>query len=429
MITYGEVFGRNIIEVVTTDDALKNPKLLVWDGAQSRIGPSLKRTFRPNHDRTYYPPELHPSIWRAMRFPSSIANYISTRKLFEEICSVITKFTLLGDNLTRIATNCVLASWFADCTITPVCLAITGLRSTQGSQLFRLLSGFYYHSLLLGDCSLLNLSGIPMEFHPSLFIEYYQSSSQTENLLRALNHQGYVARKGQLIQFSCSRVVCGYTGLNSGLDGASRIDVPVAPTVEGLPIIDRQRLEQIANEFQPQLLMYRLKNHTKVATSEFDVPGFLSPVREVARTLGACVPNERELQQDIRDFLNGSNEEAKADSSINLDAAVVEALLSFCHREDGLGRIFIGELTRLVNSLLEQRGELWKVQPRAVGHRLKLLGLTTTRLDQTGRGILLNDAIQARIHSLADDYLIQQDKVAQCQYCKFQADGEPNHDE
>src|SRR5271169_4640276 len=70
-----------------------------------------------------------------------------------------------------------------------------------------------------------------------------------------------------------------------------------------LPILDQRVQQQIAEEFQPKLLMYRLVNYRRASVSELDVSDFTSPVRDLARCLGASVPDEPELQGEIAPLL------------------------------------------------------------------------------------------------------------------------------
>jgi hypothetical protein len=85
---------------------------------------------------------------------------------------------------------------------------------------------------------------------------------------------------------------------------------------------------------------------------------------------------------------------------MNLNAIVLEVLLSFCHQE-GKSCLRVAEVALAVNSLLEEMGEMLKLSPKAVGGKLKSLGFYTKRMDAMGRGLLLTDAVRNLIHRLA----------------------------
>jgi hypothetical protein len=407
--TFGEVFAEFMIELVANDTSPKGVDLLCWDGTQAHIQsrveliPALGSKFKP---RAFDSPDLDSSIRRAIRIPTHAAAYDSSRALFSDLCSLVIRFTDLPEKHVQLASHAILASWFSECTAVPIWLSIVGPRSSRGSQLFRLLSCLYRRPLVLGEMSLSRFYSLPMDLCPSLFIERYEYSREVDRFLRATNAQdAYVPRKGRLATLSGPRVICSEEPFYDSALGGGGIDIPITPAHQPLPILDKPNQQQIANDFQPKLLMYRLRNHRRVVESKYDVPEFLSPVRELARCLGACVPDEPELQRGIGSLLGELNEELEADRAIDLNAAVVEAMLCFCH---GKARQFarVAEITNAVNAILERSGELLELKPRTIGYKLKALGLTTKRLDAAGRGMPLLRATRALIHRLARDYAV-----------------------
>lgn len=69
----------------------------------------------------------------------------------------------------------------------------------------------------------------------------------------------------------------------------------------------------------------------------------------------------------------------------------------------------------------EQRApEPLVMKNRAVGHKLRALGIATERLDAAGRGIPLLDAVRQRVHKLAGEYNVPGPGNSQesCQYCR-----------
>jgi hypothetical protein len=417
--TFGEVLPQCMIELVASDTSQRGFDLLLWNGTEAHLGSRVSVDAEPGSDlkpRVFDPPDIDSTIWRAIRFPTHAAPYESTQVLFTDLCSVVRKYTDLPDRLVRLVSHSVLASWFSDCTAVPVCLSIVGPRSSRGSQLFRLLSCLYRRPLLLGDMSVARLYSFPLELRPSLFLERYEFSRQVDKLLCALNIQGaYVPHKGKLVNLSAARVVCSEEPHNDGAVG-SEINIPVTPAHQPLPIMDRFVQEHIAEEFQPKLLMYRLKNYRQVVKSEYDVQYFVPPVRELARCLGACVPDESELREEIGLLLREQNNDVQTDLSTDLNSFVLEVMLTFCH-DDKKESVYVGEITTRVNELLEKRGELLDLKPRTIGHKLRALGLATKRIDAAGRGIFLYK-VRRRIHKLARDYVVPGYGVPLCKECE-----------
>jgi hypothetical protein len=409
--TFGETFPKFMIELVAADAPNGSFNLLLWDGAQAHITDSI--ALRPGPGsvfkaRTLEPPDVDFTIRRAMRFPTHDTPSGSCRELFDDICALIKKFTDLPPKLVSLATYSVLASWFSDFTPVPVRVSIVGFRSYQRSNLFGLLSCLYRRPLVLGEISTAAICSLPMELCPTLFLERHEFSGSLQKVIRSSVAQDiYVPRKGRLINASLATVICTEDLFDADGLGRSAIEIPVTPTRRVVPILDRRTQEEIAGEFQPKLLGFRLANYNRVRGSVFDVPDFEPSVRDLARCLGACVSEDVELQKDIVSLLRGRNEESQADLDCAkyLNKIVVEAMFSVCH-EERTQSLYVSEIALIVNSILRKRGEILEMTPKQIGNKLRAMGITTKRLDALGRGIQLLDPIRQYIHRLAWNYKI-----------------------
>jgi len=119
------------------------------------------------------------------------------------------------------------------------------------------------------------------------------------------------------------------------------------------------------------------------------------------RCLGASVANDVALQAQLGALLTEHYHPIHSQSEKELHSAVVEGLLAHLHQtvKESAG---VAEITTAVNGILERRGELLEMKPRAVGSILRVLGLSTKRLGASGRGITLLNSVRRRIHELAD---------------------------
>lgn len=404
--TFGELAPQFVIELVADEARGAGLKLLLWDGTEQYIQPSLSLEPAPDsafQATVFRAPEIDSSLVRAIRFPTHAAAYESDRELIEEVCTLIHNYTGLGAKLASLAAYSVLASWLVDCIETPICLSIVAAESTAKRQLFRLLGCLCRRALLLGDVTMAGVCSLPMALSPALFIEPSEPDGELQKLLRASrSRSAYLPRSGRLVNLCCAKVICSDEPLFDEVPGGFMV-IPVAPSREPLPILDARAQKEIADRWQPKLLMYRLRNYKRAAASDFDVPQFAPPVRELARSLGACLSQEPDLQRGIVSLLLEQNEQIQSECAIDLNAIVVEAMLSLCH-EEKKPSVHVAAIATAVNHILERRDELVEMKPRTVGHRLKALGLATQRLDSAGRGILLLEAIRQRVHALAWHY-------------------------
>jgi hypothetical protein len=179
-----------------------------------------------------------------------------------------------------------------------------------------------------------------------------------------------------------------------------------------------QAQQEIANRFQPRLLMYRLNNFRRIANSSVDFPDFVPPVREVACCLAACVPDMPEVRPEMTFLLEKRNRQVQSDREIDPKLIVLQAMLSFSHQADRKS-VRVAEVASAVNAILEEQGEMFELNAKAAGGKLGLLGLSTKRLDAKNRGMLLTDARRQLIHKRAWDFGVTETRDLQhCEYCK-----------
>jgi hypothetical protein len=197
------------------------------------------------------------------------------------------------------------------------------------------------------------------------------------------------------------------------------------PVIEGQSSALRlgsESFEKIKNFFQPLLLAFRLENRGKVLHSQFDAPLLADPVREVARCLGACTPDDAELQAELLKLLQSTNAEYLSAKSADFRIVVVECLLYCSHERPG-GEVFVGEVAEKVQTILVSGGDLIAVTPRRVGKIIDNLGLQTEPRNKRGYRVLLTQAVCRRIHELARQFglLPFADGVERCKLCRSDA--------
>ena len=418
-----------MIEVVADEASPEGFNLLLWDGAEAHIQSSIRLISAPDSpfgEIIFYPPDLDSTVRRAVRFPSHATPYKSSRKLFANVRDRIKRFVDLPENLVSLLAYSVFASLFVDCTATPVCLSIVSPRTGQGSQLMRLLGCLYRRPLLLGQTTLAGICSLPLDLQPALFIENGKGDGQLLKLLRLLNApDAYVPWKGRLINVRCAKVICSEESLPSDLLGAGFTEIRVPPARRSLPILDQHAQQQIAEEFQPQLLKFRLVNHYRARVSEFDAPDLSSDVRELAGSLGTSVPDEPGFQGEIARALQGQSDQILLKSETDLDSVVIEAMLDLCHEKDRQS-FHVADVSNHANKILERRGELLEMNPWTVGGRLNKLGISTKKLDSAGRGALLLNTMRDRVHKLAWERKLSTiyDHAGDCSQCKDFVDTE-----
>ena len=414
--TFGEIFPTQIIELVSGGPGLFSFQLVLWDGKEASIWSSLRKASPSGFGVTIFePPEVDSNILRAIRFPTPPHAYSSISELFRLVAGLIQDYTALSEKLCRLLAYCVFASWLADCTPIPICISIVGPESSQGRQLFRVLSCLFRRALPLSDVSLSELCSLPSGLFPALFLEQRELSTQSEKVLYASHGRGTsILWKGRPVDLGWAKVIRCEEPLNNFSLGPAVIEIPVDPVPHSIPMLHPGTEQRIAGWFQPMLLMYRLMHIHRIADSRVDFPDFAPPVREVACCLAQCMPDIPDVQSEMTSLLEERNLQVQSEFETNPLSIVIEAMLSFCHKK--VKSVRVAEVATAANAISEQDGETLELSAKAAGDKLKLLGLRTQRIDARSRGLFLTEATRQLIHKRAWDYGVT--KTRDMQLCK-----------
>lgn len=418
------VSANSMIELVADEFDERRLKFLVWKDSKPHLSREIsKKKARAAQGKSqtvvYVPPEIDPSIRKAMRFPSRVDEFGSSGQLLNEICETILRYAGLPHKLATLASSAVLASWFPEALTSPIGLVICGPPCPQGQQLLRLLSCLYRRALVLGEVSLAAFCGLPMHLSPSIFIEHYDHSLRMQKVIRAAFSRSYLPSKGKLVPTGCMSVIYSDEPLIGAAScGWNVVEIPVGNIQTPLPLLTRDAEDQIAKNLQPKFLMYRLTNFHQVMNSVFDGASSGLAIRELVRGLTGCIVDNSDHGAGLMELLKDREQQVMEEISWEPHVAVLEALLSMCH-EDKRQSVHVRDVTVASNRILEERGELLEMTSRAVGNKLRSLGLSTSRLDAAGRGFLLTREIRQRIHRLALDNRIEfpRDEKWSCEEC------------
>lgn len=341
--------------------------------------------------------------------------YGATRELFLAVKSVLSEPAACSEAAAQLLTYWAFSSWFADCFTLAPSLVVTG-PAQEADLLLLLLSYVCRFPLLLAAIGPGALASLPLEFTPTLLIREPDRSKRMMALLRASTHRSYLmVASGGIRDLYCPKVL--YLGEHAelGVLGGNTIRMELSPSSTTVSRRDLPSWQSVLH-LQSQLLRYRVLNSGKVVNSSFDA-AFSPDIRAAARVLGACIVDDTKLQADLLPLL-APQEERLGKRRKDLEATILEALLSHCHEQQS--KIFVRDVTKTVNQIYKERGERLEVAVEEVGHKLKSLGLVTRRLGSAGRGLKLDLETQALVHERAYAYqLISPDyQDDDCHHCQ-----------
>ena len=397
MTTTGEVSpDGTMIELVSGSAGTNKPHLLLWNG-KARIAPRVEVG-----DCTYEASELAPSLYRATRLPKQCKDYGSIRQLFGRIADLFQHSFHFSDGDSRLVACFCLSTWLTDRLSIAPSLVIFAPDQGLGIEVLRLLSCVCRRPLMLAELTSGGLRSLPMHLSLTLLIHAQGLRPNLQHLLRVSSYRGLhlPGNRGGIVDLYGPKAILWESDVASDNfgDGVIQISLPSSQW----PALDEQRQEEIASDFQARLLMYRLKNFSKVRESRVDVSQFTAATRRLAGALAACFPGDPGLARETSLLLRPQDEEIRAQRFLDVTYILVEILWGEIHSREHK-QVSVSNLAKDVNALLRSRGEFREYSPEEVGWKLK--GLSIPRhTDTSGRQVLLDRDTSRRVHRLAQTY-------------------------
>jgi hypothetical protein len=398
--TVGESFADGaMIELISGSSETSTPHLLLWNGRKTIVGHQVE-----HNGRIYQAPELPPSLYRATRFPSHCQGYGSARTLFDLLNDVILHHLDLPERESRLLACFSISTWLADRLPTAPSMAISGFDQELGMEVLRLLSCLCRHPLMLAEVTPGGFRSLRMQLPLTLLLMQQELKPNVQRLLRVSNYRGLhlPGNRGSLIDLSGPKAIfCGNDAATDNFGGGV-IHISAVPSQLQFSLLDEDGLDKIANDFQPRLLMYRLKNSGKMRRGAVDVSEFTSATRSLASALAACFSEDSALARDTVQLLRPQDDEIRGQRSCDVTYAIFEILWGTIH-ERKQKALRVDELAKLVNALLRSRGETLSYSPEEIGWKLRDMNIARHN-SSGGRQVLLGRDTCQSLERLARTY-------------------------
>jgi hypothetical protein len=358
----------------------------------------------------YQPRDLDETIRRTIRFPHDTKSYGSTRKLLRRARELFERHAGLTQPASALMTAWATSSWFQDCLSSPPTLLLSGPDMEHAIVCFRLLHCLCRRPVMLGDLNrnaFLSFASLGA----TLLINQPGLSTRIRDLWTTSNYRGVsVVGNGRVCSVASSKAV--FLGMTDARSDEG-IHFALPPAQCDLSLLDEQQQSAIAEEMQPQLLNYRLRNFDKVRNFFASKNGSTFAGTAVARNLVASVLGESEIVESITPFLRRMQEDQIAQRGCFVHLAVIEVAWAPSHENR---EITVSRLTELANACLRCRGEIWEYSPAEIGWKLRSLGFHRHR---NGRGMVLQFSQENRslLHQLAVRWSLNLRAFADCALC------------
>ena len=415
VITRGEAFpDGTIIELVSGPAGSNKPDLLLWNGTAGTVASRVQQG-----EHTYEAPELAPSLYRAIRLPAKCTDYGSLQHLFSGIAELFNRYLGFSDRESRLLTAFSISTWLADRLPTAPGVVISALDEGMGIGVLRLLSCLCRRPIMLAEVTPGSFRSLPMYLSPTLLIDQHGLRPNIQKLFRASNYRGlhFPCAGGKVVDLYGAKAILFGDGAAIDTVAEEVIQISVTPSQSQWPTFDEGVQNEIAADFQPRLLHYRLKKLASVCESQVDVPEFTLPTRRLAAALGACLAEDAELAQITVRLLESQDEDIREQRFRDVDLVVVEILWSLLHHKTQKA-VRVEELAKDVNALLRSRGETLIYSAEEVGWVLRRLGIGR-HTSRAGRQVLLSGDNSRTVHraALGYDLPLSQGVMPECPFC------------
>lgn len=401
--TYGETLEDcTVIDLVAEGDELR---LCHWDGKQVLVVPYFSQG-----NVVYRPPKLTPSLREAIRFPAAPIDYGSLRSLFDDQAAVFERRGL--ESVTaKVCSWVTLASWVPEVLPTSLNVVFCGPDLDQAATLFSVFNSTCRRALTVAELS----RNVPFSIRPTLLA---LSAEKQRAFWRASNFRGVLIPRagGSVDTFAGTRLLFVENSAALSAWGTDALRLMLVPYPRLVPLTDVE-LREIANEFQPKLLMFRLRRLQQQVNATPSRQAWAKKFQSwpLARGLLACVQDEPSIITSVTSLLEEQQAEIREQQGRDPFHAIVESLWAPSHRSKDMT---VEALTRRVNSIMRSRGETTDLNSKEVGWKLRHLGLGRYR-NGGGKFLRFTRDLRRQLHRLARAFQLDVPKMAGCRDCRL----------
>jgi len=359
--------------------------------------------------KQYRPAEWDQSWLRAVRFPRMVGVARRTSEIFEEVCAFLRNGVSFDPGAVELVAAFALCTWFTDILEFAPSLWLRAPDALDRLDVLQRLAYSCRRAVRLSECRPATLPNIPCELKPTILIEADPASSVLPVLALTGRRGFYLPRSGRALDYSFTLGIVSGDWPRTDMP-LLKLDLPFGSTRQRSP----DGLEKAGEELQANLLRYRLDHYRQVRKPSSDSVPFTGSVQLLATSLTKCI-DDGALRAALLAELQRHDQEIRPELTADSDAIAVEALLAACH--ESRDEITVGELTKLGNLILVDRGESPRFTYRGFGAMLRKLGINQLRRTNVGFSLTIDTTVRLSVHRLAKKYCVSSLPQSGCVEC------------
>lgn len=417
ILTAGEIFPDGaVIELLRGTARAKELTLVRYHEGALDLNSGVTHA-----GRIFEPIRVDQSVSRSVRLPTRVAAPETAHELFTAVHTLLSSRLGQLDMCITAMVFAIFASWMSPVLPMAPLLSIFGPAGGPTNLVLQMLSLLCRRPLRLVGLRRGDIPRLPMSLQPTLLLDEPDLGPEMQVMLQSSTQRGTRLISSRGIQdFYGPKIVCSRKPSHGTALETDALRVALIPMAGQLPPLNKKEEEEVAEEFQARFLGYLLRNSSGVQIPSFDVSQFSLPVQDLARTFGAAVVGNIELQKRILPLLSVQDEEIRADRARAHDAVVLEAGLFFIH-QGGWSKVRTDDIAEKVGAIYKGRGSDQQPSPETVGRVIRRLGIPSGRINRAGNGVELGVSTCRLIHKLAQSHGVRAMQFgipSDCRYCR-----------
>ncbi|HXZ32496.1 MAG TPA: hypothetical protein VEH30_09460 [Terriglobales bacterium] len=385
-------------------DLVREPSGLMviqFNGSQTVTGRTLVID-----EVSYCPPILDPTIDAAIIFPCCATEYGNDARLLRRVADVYCKHAGLPWDLAVYTAVWILRTWVFELSPIRPTLCVRAENMAQALPVFRIFRVLCRRALSVAELK----RELPFFLQLTMLVNDRKMPLRGSEFWTSANYVDtfILGPRGTIRQIACSRAVLlqTYDPLEAWAEDGNAMHMQLPPGKGCVP--SDASLAALAEEFQPQLQMFRFR-HLRPALDTNSAILQKLPDCELTRELLPCIPDDTEVIEALAPLLQSHQQDARDRRSREPRVAIVEVLWTPVHKP---GEATATKIAKLLNALLRSRGEFRELNAHEVGRLLNRIGLVTHR------GVLtFNADVRQRVHELAAQFHLELPAVEGCPIC------------